>query len=367
MSGRPVILDWRGPAVRGLSSLWERWEVEEPEWIRGAARLTDPVLDALLARRLRSRGRPPARPFLISVGNLAAGGTGKTPVVIDLGETLSRRGITGAVVTRGYGARRPSTRVVAAGDGDAGDEARLMASRLPAWTVVQAPRREHGVVAALRAAPDAAVIVLEDAHQTAAVARHLDVLILDRWRLADGRVVPETGHRLPWGPYREGPAGAERAACWLLSLAQDDGDVALPPPGAGREILAYRRGAVCPDLDPPPAGKAFAVVSGIARPERFEAECARLAGAAPRLCVRCADHARYDAATVRALLSAGEAHGAAAWFVTEKDWIKLRDWWPPAVPVAVPSLILDWTGGRSLADLVEARLRGDPGARLRLP
>ena len=72
-------------------------------------------------------------------------------------------------------------------------------------------------------------MLLEDAHQTAGVPRHLDVLILDRWERRAGVVVPTPVRRLPWGPGREAVAGAARARLWLVEAAADlDGPLRGP-------------------------------------------------------------------------------------------------------------------------------------------
>ena len=83
-----------------------------------------------MARRVAARAAPPEDVFVVSVGNIALGGTGKTPVTLALARDLDRRGRRGAILTRGFGSRLKGPLPVDAGNGLAGDEARLMAAGL---------------------------------------------------------------------------------------------------------------------------------------------------------------------------------------------------------------------------------------------
>lgn len=263
---------------------------------------------------------------VISVGNLEAGGTGKTPVVDYLVKSLQRRGLKVAVVSRGYGGKGvPGDGLVCAGDGPlvgpeaCGDEPYLLARRNPGCLVLVAPRRSRGIAAAVRH-HGAQVVVLDDGFQHLAVARDLDIVLLDaRHPLGNGRV-------LPAGRLRESPAALARAD--LLLLSRDDGRGRFsPPPGkpllrARHELEATARelagdGRPLADLRQG-RGLAFA---GIARPEGFfsalEAQGVNLAGKIPL-----ADHAAYDF-SLRARLEQAAA-GLDFLVTTEKDGVKLE-------------------------------------------
>lgn len=354
----PEILDLRRSAVRRSEAAWARWGVRPPVLSRLLAPLTDAVGDAMLDRRLASRGPAPQDgPRLVSIGNLVVGGTGKTPVTLDLARRLSTTGRRVAVLTRGYGARAQGPRRVRPDDPDAGDEARLMAASLPDVAVFQASDRAAGL-ALLRggeATPD--VVLLEDAHQTAGVPRHLDALILDRWVVRDGVVAPAAVPRLPWGPAREGPEGADRARLWLLALDDAQPQAAAAP--AGRTVLAFRRRTALAPADRPADGEPWAALSGVARPGRFEADCARLCGRPPALAVRLDDHARYDRRLLARILAAGRERGVRRWLSTAKDGVKLVSLWPDeAPPLGLVSLEPVWEGDASpervVLELLEA-------------
>jgi len=214
------ILDLRSSAVRAAEGLWRR---PRGGWLlRGLSAATGAVVGLGMNLRVMTRGKPPPDVLVISVGNLALGGTGKTPVVRQLARDLALRGRRGTVLTRGYGSAHPGPLEVRADDERAGDESRLLAASLGplGWRVVQSRHRRRGLQVALRARPRPEVVVVEDGFQTSGVPRHLDVLIVDRWRLDEGPtgpvLAPETGLVFPWGPYREDERGAARAAVWLV-------------------------------------------------------------------------------------------------------------------------------------------------------
>ena len=133
-------------------------------------------LAALYARATAARlARPGYRAGVpvISVGNLTAGGAGKTPTVIALLERLASRGVQAHVVTRGYGGRLRGPVRVAPGmtADDTGDEPLLLAAFAPVWV---AKDRPGGVRAAEAAGAQA--VILDDGNQTAVLVRDFSVV-----------------------------------------------------------------------------------------------------------------------------------------------------------------------------------------------
>jgi len=185
---------------------------------RGALRaLSAPYAVATGARRLLYaagvfRARRASIP-VVSVGNITAGGTGKTPIVEHLARGLASRGLRPAVVTRGYAAG-------AAGS----DEASVLRANLgdDALVVVN-PNRFEGVRAAARDS-GADVAVLDDGFQHLALARDLDIVVLDATNpFGFGRL-------LPAGCLRERPAALGRAHVIVLTRAD------LPPEAEVAEL-----------------------------------------------------------------------------------------------------------------------------------
>src|SRR5690606_25304878 len=154
-------------------------------------------------------------------------------------------------------------------------------------------------------------------------------------------------------------AGAFRAAVWLVETDR--------PPAAGvggRTVTGFVRRLVvtAPEGGPvavPAAG--WAALSGLARPAGVEQGAQAELGLAPVLCLRCADHARYEARLLAKVTAILRRAGRPLAVTTGKDWVKLRTIWPADLPVAVARLDVSWTGGRALPELVGARLDAATG------
>ncbi|MBK9473442.1 MAG: tetraacyldisaccharide 4'-kinase [bacterium] len=347
------IVDLRHPAVRALTARWQARAGAAPS---GAGRVLTAIVDRWQARQAARRPVAGGVPLVVSIGNLALGGTGKTPVTAQLALDLAAAGLRGAIVTRGYGSPLPGPVAVSAATPGAGDEARLLAGLLDGsgWRVVQSRRRALGVawLAAQAATPD--IIVLEDGHQTAGVGRHLDVLILDDWRTSGERralrLEPRTGAVAPFGHWRESARGADRAGVWLVEM---ESPLPAGPPGVAVAGFArtYRL-----QLPEPARTGAAVLLSGIARPAAFEAEAVRLLGRPAALAIRCRDHESYDGRCLVRIDKLLDAAGADLVVTTAKDQVKLAPLWGRRPPLAVLEMRVSWTGDKALPELVRERL-----------
>jgi len=302
-----------------------------PKWWYVRSGVPAPVTRALLtpiswiwawatARRI-ARATPvdPGAP-VICIGNLTAGGTGKTPVVRELLRLLRAQGVAAHGLSRGYGGIQqgplqvdPSRHTAA----DVGDEPLMMAADGPMW--ISADR-----VAGARAAvtSGARVLVMDDGHQNPTLRKALSLVVVDgetrdgEWPLGDGSVFPA-------GPLREPLAvGLGRADAVILVLPAD-----LPAPDpelvamfAGKPVLVVRITPVAP----PPSGPQLGF-AGIGKPWKFE----RALKAASCDLVEFAnfpDHADYTQALLARLADMAADHGAGL-VTTEKDWVRLPPAW----------------------------------------
>jgi len=316
-------------------------------------------------------------PAVLSVGNLAAGGSGKTPLTLAFAHWLAKRApeLPLAIVSRGYGRRSHGVLVVADELGmilspeEGGDEPALLAKELPGVPVIVAERRVEGIRTAAERF-GARIVLLDDAFQHRAVGRDLDVVLLDEtapawsWRL------------LPAGRLREPAGGLRRAQLVILS---GGGPAALrrrvrewiggyaPEAVVAEGSLGPRRLRVHggEELYLPLErlrGLPVAAVCGIARPERFFHTLEALgASLIRRRALR--DHAYPSTAERMKWKNDARRAGAKALVVTEKDAVK----WPMEEgepPVWVLETEWRWGAGREgVDDLLErfvetARRRG---------
>jgi tetraacyldisaccharide 4'-kinase len=289
------------------------------------------------AARLR---RAVARPYravvpVLCVGNLVAGGSGKTPVVLSLAGVAATRGIALHVVTRGYGGRLAGPVRVDPARHDAvavGDEPLLIAARAPCWV---ARDRAAGIAAAVEAG--AAMIVLDDGFQNPTVTKDLSLLVVDAdYGFGNGRVMPA-------GPLREPVAAGLARADGIVLL----GDGPAPPQlrEAARPVL---RAVLAPVAGERFAGMRVVAFAGIGLPKKFFASLRRL-GAVLLAEHAFADHHRFRESEIARLRR--EAERVAGHLVTTaKDWVRL----PPALRHGVEVLEVEicWHDPAALAGLL---------------
>lgn len=204
---------------------------------------------------------------VISVGNLEAGGTGKSPLVLHICGHLLARDMRVAMLSRGYG-RRSTGFVLAeehSGTADVGDEPLQAKLRFPVLTVAVCENRAQGIRRLLSMDPRPEVIVLDDAFQHRWVAPSLSILTTPSarpfWR----------GHLLPVGTLREGSDGASRAQVLVLTgEGGTEGEVPFAGPVFRMKmgITAVRPVNGTPELQD---GDRVLLCSGIANPDRFRA------------------------------------------------------------------------------------------------
>jgi len=337
---------------------------ERVDWLwedSGAgARLTRSLLlpaSALFGAAVRARNslydrrllavRTPRIPAL-SVGNLAVGGTGKTPVSSWLARQLQLRGAHPAIVMRGYG----------------NDEPLVHARLAPTIPVVVEPNRLEGIARAAAAGAD--VAVLDDAFQHRAVARVADIVLIS----ADA--VDAGGHLLPSGPYRERMTALRRATLVIVTrkaasleharaVAARASRIAPEVPLAIVQLALDSVHVGARALAPLASlrGQRVLAIAGVGNASAFGEQLAH-AGATVRLRAY-PDHHPFTESDARSL--AASLDGDEVPICTFKDAVKLSPLWPrEAVPIGYVSqaVIVDENGSaiEAMLELVnQARLR----------
>lgn len=285
---------------------------------------------------------------VICVGNLAVGGTGKTPMTMYVAETLKQFGLRPAIVSRGYrGGAQNRGGVVTDGrsiymqPAQAGDEPYLIAARLKGVPVVVGKDRfAAGLLAVNEFRPD--VLVLDDGFQHLKLSREVDLVLLDH-RQSFGNM-----HLLPRGVLREPISALKRAsACIFTRYRADKAGSAASAiemikkhspqlPLFVSSCLAYHytipRGTriafdESTGCSPPEtgrirnAGKVFGF-SGIARNHDFQDTVKRL-GFRTAGFAEFSDHHRYTAQDFSSILAAAENANATCLITTEKDLVRI--------------------------------------------
>ncbi len=260
------------------------------------------------------------------MGNLAAGGTGKTPAVAWVVEVLKRAGRKPAILSRGYG----------------GDETRLLRQSAP---VIEEPDRVKGAQTAV--AEGANVLVMDDGFQHPRLARDLDLVLIDATDPWGG------GHLLPWGLLREPKEALGRAGAVLLTRSDHASPETLE--GLRGEVSRLAPKALLAEAMHAPqggagwSGKRVLGVCGIGNPSAFRKTLEGL-GARVEAFHAFRDHHAYQAFEVEALNVA--ARGLDDVVTTEKDWVKLEAFPEAAAWKVLKVRMALLKGGEALEQLI---------------
>ena len=328
--------------------------------LRALLRSAEPIYAAVVSLRNRrfDRGKNVRRlpKPVISVGNLTAGGTGKTPVVRWLCEKLRDQGHHPAVLMRGYRAK----------PGERGDEQTMLEGYLntdrtnleQSPVIVHAnPVRFDGGNEVLRNHPETDIFVLDDGFQHRKLYRDFDLVLIDA-------ACPfGYGHVHPRGLLREPVRGLKRADAVLITradaanaatLADIEGVIrkwnsAVPIYRARHAHTGLRQtdanGAIHVQPTSELTGRQIFAFCGIGRPESFMKQLSALSGVMVGQKIF-PDHHAYTGDDLTEIQKQATAVGADVLLTTEKDWVKIA---PLAMKCELPvwrvDLAIDFAGG----------------------
>ncbi|HDR2874698.1 tetraacyldisaccharide 4'-kinase [Enterobacter roggenkampii] len=295
------------------------WSGESPLWLlllplSWLYGLVSGIIRLLYRLGVKRAWRAPVP--VVVVGNLTAGGNGKTPVVIWLVEQLQKRGIRPGVVSRGYGgksAHYPLLLTAETTTAEAGDEPVLIFQRTGAPVAVSPVRSD--AVRALLAEHAVQIIITDDGLQHYALARDKEIVVIDGVRRFGN------GWWLPAGPMRERASRLTSVDAVIVNGGEaKTGEIPMHlQPGLAINLVTGERRSVSelPSL---------VAMAGIGHPPRFFATLEQC-GARLEKRVPLADHQALVEGQVAALTVPGQSL-----IMTEKDAVKCRafakdNWW----------------------------------------
>ncbi len=295
----------------------------------------------------------PPVPVVVSIGNIVAGGTGKTPAALMLAESLSETHKI-AFLLRGYRSPselRSSPLVLSLGKGPeysasySGDEAYLLSRRLPEALVFVGKNRVRSSI--LAAQNGAEIIILDDGLQHRRLAREFEIIVVD------AKDPLGQGHFLPRGFLRDHPKTLGRADLIIANHVRDSEDLDVLREKIGPYSTAPIVG-VCPQISSIESiagegvsslsGKKAGLFCGIAKPEKFktliESQGVSIVSELISL-----DHAIPGKKRLRKFSEECAKQGAEYLICTEKDKVKLSEDEGTALPIISVNIRLKISAG----------------------
>jgi len=280
---------------------------------------------------LKNRGKQ-LPGFVVSVGNITAGGTGKTPVVLMLSRWAKKQGYNVAVLSRGYGGSYSNESDIVTDGKDillspdiSGDEPWLIANTLNGVPVIVSKNRYLGGIRAHKSF-GSNFFILDDGFQHILLKRDMDIV------LADAKKPFGNGHLLPWGPLREPLSGLKRADAFVFTRSGDQ------PSDHGESYFNNKpvfRGDHVPDKIILPNkgkeyepsfidGKRVIAFSGIGRPASFKESLVNL-GAKVVSFKAFGDHYPFSERDMLKIQEDQKTFDGDLLITTEKDWVRIRE------------------------------------------
>ena len=278
---------------------------------------------------------------VICVGNVTAGGAGKTPIALDIAGRIRALGFNPHLLTRGYGGKfsgplrvEPETHTAS----DVGDEALLLARRQPTWV---GSDRAATAIMALEAG--ASVLVMDDGFQNFSLAKDLSLLVFDGgFGIGNGRL-------LPAGPLREPLKNALARAQGVVSIGADNTDALAGFSPLIPRLTAHLRPVL---KGQEMKGRRVLPFAGIGRPKKFF-DTLRDYGADIAETIAFADHHPYSPSEMTQLRSRADELNAGL-ITTEKDAVRLSP--TDLKNIEILTITVEWEDESTLEALLASTL-----------
>lgn len=288
---------------------------------------------------------------VISIGNITAGGTGKTPIVMNAARIVQDSGKTVAIVSRGYG--RATRGTIVACDGkriladavSAGDEPLMIARNLKTAVVIVDEDRVRGAKKAIDGF-GAQVIILDDGFQHRYIKRTKDIVLIDAAQLPFDMMMLPAGYRREW------IGSLKRANGVVITKAKNSADAEnilrddrigfIQKKFSGSFVPSGMRhlfGGVAQTLETM-KGRSAVAVCGIARPEMFFLELEKC-GVSLKAVYSFPDHHAFKISEIESFIRSFHEHNADFILTTEKDGVRLQEFESILNNLPVSALIMD--------------------------
>ncbi|MBN1783831.1 MAG: tetraacyldisaccharide 4'-kinase [Alphaproteobacteria bacterium] len=261
-----------------------------------------------LGTKIRMRLMPSFRTEIpvICVGNIMAGGVGKTPLVIEIVEYLKKKGQIPHVISRGYGAKLQNVKVDPNKHNakEVGDEPLMLSQYVPVWI---GKNRKYTAKSAMR--EGATILVMDDGFQNKNIRKDFAIIVFD------GKVGIGNGLGLPIGRLREPLSEGLKRANAVVMAGKDRTKLCKKiknVPVYFTEVAPQK----IPDMR-----KKYLAFAGIGRPEKFY-ESLRILGTRVIETHSFPDHYMYKESDLRRLKRAADKKGLSL-ITTEKDYVRL--------------------------------------------
>lgn len=281
---------------------------------------------------------------VICVGNLVAGGAGKTPVVLLLADLLKEKGYNPHLLTRGYGGVEAGPLQVSPGRDtayDVGDEALLLVEKAPTWV---SSSRAIGAQEAMDSG--ATIVIMDDGFQNPVIYKDFSIIVID------GAVGFGNKQVMPAGPLRE-PVGFGLSRADAVAIIGDDKTGVTDHIRQYTQAPVFSAAIVPDDNNPDIQNKPVFAFAGIGRPQKFK-ETLEAAGAVVEGWAEFPDHFPYEEEDLKEIVTAAEARNVML-ITTAKDHVRL----PAALRAKIQkfSIRLDWKDQDAVVEMIEQSLR----------
>lgn len=299
--------------------------------------------------------------FVISIGNITAGGTGKTPMALYLSEYLTALGYKVAIVTRGYkGKLEHKGGIVSDGNKifhspeEAGDEAYMMAQALKLPVIAGKKRFDSCMTAIKNFSPD--VIVLDDAFQHLALKRNLNLLLFDAKAPLGNRYL------LPRGTLREPISAVQRSDAIIYTRSDRNTGTLFDIMDAELKGIPMFKSIHCPfvqkiaitgedtrpqkpqpDISSRIKGKRAFLFSGIANNSDVKHSC-ETTGLIVQHHVEFPDHHNYTQYDIDKITNTFKKSNADFIVTTQKDYVKISNNFPSGFPIVILDIQIKFDG-----------------------